>query len=564
MNFAMYLVRTVFSLSVCFSLFAVVADVAAEDDSLAHPPLLANISSPRATWDSFMALTNRYMALIKKGGFTYENIDELKSLDNQISICFDLAQVPPSLRDSRSIETAVCIREIVARFEPLPPDYFPDLDGACGAVRNGHPPQWRYRDFAIEIARTDAGVYKDNYQFTLRTIKEAKTTFELLRRLPYVDKSAENFWENYFLTPGPMIPARWVKALPPIAQIDICEQTVWQWVLLLISYPLIIILIYLATLIAKFLTMKFSGRLQQLRWLSIPLATMAAFSFQVSFMEDEVGITGDILWTVKLVQATFYLVSALMIVIILGNLLAEIAMAAKRFQRKGVDSHLIKFGIHIASLGLAIVILIQGLHMMGISLSTLLAGAGITGLAIALAAQETLRNLIGSVMLLLDKPFHVGQVIKVRGHEGAVEEMGLRSSKIRLENGHLVSIPNEDLARADIENIDERRFIHRHERIAVPLDTPLDKVDQALDILRAVLALKPDNAESSFSNSCIHHPDHNEPRVYLERFGKGSLSIVFHYWFHPADKWRFMEHSHWVNREIVRRFKEAGIKFSLE
>jgi len=509
-------------------------------------------------------MTDRYMALIKNDGFTYENIDELNALDNQICLCFDLTELPPSLRNSQAIESAVCLREIVARFHPLPPDYFPDLNAACESIKNGHPPEWRYHDLPIEIARIDSGVYKDNYQFTLRTIKEAKSTLDILRRMPYVDKSMENFWEAYFLTPGPMIPARWIRALPPIALVEIYEQTVWQWILLLVSYPAIFIFVYLAAMLAKLLMIRLPARLQQLRWLSIPLASMVAFSFQVKFMEDEVGITGNVLWDVKLVQATIYLISALLIVIILGNLLADLTTTLKRFKRKGFDTHLIRFGIHIASLILAIVVLIQGLHMMGISLSTLLAGAGITGLAIALAAQETLRNLIGSIMLLLDKPFHIGQVIKVRGHEGAVEEMGLRSSKIRQENGHLVSIPNEDLARADIENIDERHFIHRHDRINIPSDTPLAKVDQAIEILRDVLAVKPGDSESLLSNASIHHPGNDEPRVYFERFGKGSLCIVFHYWFHPADQWRFMEHSHHVNWEIVRRFNEAEIKFAME
>ncbi len=549
--------RSFFSLLAAILAFTSIGSGAAQADETADTSLLVvSLSNPRSTWNTFMALTDHYMSTIKKEGFTNDNYDELKFLENQISLCFDLTEVPPTLRHSRSVETAVCIREIAARFPPLPADYFPDLKAACEAIKSGHPAEWSYRDMPIGITLVEKGVYKGNYQFTLRTIVEAKATFEVVRHLPYIDKSAEGFWEAYFLTPGPMIPASWIKALPPIAQVDIYEQALWQWAVLLASYVVIFMAIYIVNKLAKRLMSGRSDKLRHIRWLPIPLTAIAAFFIQLELMEREVFITGEVLWCIRIVQGAVYLISAVVVVVILGNLLADMALTARRFQEKGIDAHLLKFAIHIASFALAIMILIQGLHRMGFSLSTLLAGAGITGLAIALAAQETLRNLIGSIMLLLDKPFHVGQTVKARGHEGVVEEMGLRSTKIRKANGHLVAIPNEDLARADIENIDERNFIQRHDRISIPSDTSPEKLEEALAIIRDALALKLDGAESRPND-----PGH-EPRVYIEKFEKGSLCIVFHYWFKPADHWLFMEHSHRVNQMIVQRFNKAGIKFA--
>lgn len=87
--------------------------------------------------------------------------------------------------------------------------------------------------------------------------------------------------------------------------------------------------------------------------------------------------------------------------------------------------------------------MIQGLQALGFSGATLLAGASVSGLAVTLAAQSTLKNVFGSIMLVLDKPFVIGQRILVRDFDGVVEEIGLRSTRIRTLTGHEVSIPNE-------------------------------------------------------------------------------------------------------------------------
>ena len=90
---------------------------------------------------------------------------------------------------------------------------------------------------------------------------------------------------------------------------------------------------------------------------------------------------------------------------------------------------------------------------MGVPLTTLIAGVSVGGLTVALAAQDTLKNLFGSLMILLDRPFQVGETIRIKGHEGTVESVGLRSTRIRDSGGHVVSIPNEEMARLDSKNM---------------------------------------------------------------------------------------------------------------
>ena len=190
------------------------------------------------------------------------------------------------------------------------------------------------------------------------------------------------------------------------------------------------------------------------------------------------------------------------------------------------------------------------LDNIGINISTLIAGLGVGGLAVALAAQDTLKNFIASIMILLDKPYHVGQRIVVKGHDGIVEEIGLRSTKMRLLTGHLTTIPNDEMARTDVENIGRRPHIRRLTNITITYDTPPEKVEKAVDIVLEIL----DNHEGMDPEL--------PPRAYFNEFNPASLNLLVLYWYHPADYWGFMEHSQKVNIQIMKAFENEGIKFA--
>ena len=190
------------------------------------------------------------------------------------------------------------------------------------------------------------------------------------------------------------------------------------------------------------------------------------------------------------------------------------------------------------------------LDNIGFNVSTLLAGLGIGGLAVALAAQDTLKNLFASIMILLDKPYRVGQRIVVKGHDGVVEEIGLRSTKMRLLTGHLTTIPNDEMARIDVENIGRRPHIRRLTNISITYDTPPEKVEKAISIILEIL----DDHEGM-------DPEF-PPRAYFNEFNSTSLNLIVIYWYHPADYWGFMQHSQKVNLQIMQRFEEEDIKFA--
>ena len=195
--------------------------------------------------------------------------------------------------------------------------------------------------------------------------------------------------------------------------------------------------------------------------------------------------------------------------------------------------------------------LLMWLDNMGFKVSTLLAGLGVGGLAVALAAQNVFKNLLGTVMILVDRPYNVGERIVVKGYDGEVEEIGLRSTKIRLLNGHQTSIPNDEIERAPVENIGRRPHIRRKQDIRLAMDTSPQKAERAVEIIRELL----DHHEGMREG----HP----PRVFLDKFNNDSLNIVMYYWYHPAEYWNFLDFSQKLNLAILWAFEKEGIRLAL-
>ena len=201
-----------------------------------------------------------------------------------------------------------------------------------------------------------------------------------------------------------------------------------------------------------------------------------------------------------------------------------------------------------------IIVIIVGLYVAesvsGQPMSTIIAGLGLGGLAFALAAQDSIKNFFGSVMILLDKPFSVGDRISVGGFDGPVEEVGFRSTKIRTLSGHLVTIPNEKMVSDSVENIGERPFIRRTMNLTITYDTPADKVERAVKIIEEIL----DNHEGM-------RPD-RPARVYFNEFNDWALNIYVSYWYHPPQYWDSCAFGQKVNLKIMRAFEEEGIEFA--
>jgi len=198
------------------------------------------------------------------------------------------------------------------------------------------------------------------------------------------------------------------------------------------------------------------------------------------------------------------------------------------------------------------VVIIGGIAViqnLGYSVGSLLAGLGIGGLAIALAAQETLANLFGSIVMLTDKPFTVGDWIQFRDVDGNVEAIGMRSTRIRTWSKSLVVVPNKLLTSEIIENWSAMPKRRVKMTIGVTYDSPREKVEELVKRVRRLLADDPDiNQEFNLVN--------------FTGFGPSSLDI-FIYYFTKTTKWaEYLAIRQRINLEIMGLVEALGLSFA--
>jgi len=186
------------------------------------------------------------------------------------------------------------------------------------------------------------------------------------------------------------------------------------------------------------------------------------------------------------------------------------------------------------------------------NIRAILLSAGVGGIAVALAARDTIANFFGSVTIFADRPFQIDELVKIGEHYGPVEEVGFRSTKIRTLEGHLVTIPNSVVANSMVENVGRRPFIRRTSNITITYDSGHSKAARAVEIIKDVLSEVPEvngNAETPV-------------RVYFNEFNDWSLNIYMSYWVRPADYWVYQEVNERINLEIMKRFEAEGIEFA--
>ncbi len=183
---------------------------------------------------------------------------------------------------------------------------------------------------------------------------------------------------------------------------------------------------------------------------------------------------------------------------------------------------------------------------------SLLFSAGIGGIAVALAAKDTIANFFGSITIFTDRPFQMGELVKIDEHLGPVEEVGFRSTRIRTLQGHLVTIPNSVITNSSVENIGRRPFIRRTSNITITYDSGHTKAGKAVEIIKEVLANAPE----------LNTDPERPPRVYFSDFNDWSLNIYMSYWVKPPDYWLYHQINEQVNLEIMKRFEAEQIEFA--
>ena len=351
---------------------------------------------------------------------------------------------------------------------------------------------------------------------------------------------------------GPI--ARWVDRLPAGLRERLFGLALWQ-------YLALGALLVLGLVLRKFVRVIVANRVRAvaerlgLTWASTAAqVTAGPLSTAVLALVFGLAYPGLALP----VRASEVIATAVRVVLVLSlvwwvyrlvDLLAE-RMASKASK---TDTKLDDQLVPLVRKSLKILVVVSGvlfvLQNLDVDVGSLLTGLGIGGLAFALAAKDSLANFFGSVMIFTDRPFQIGDWIKVKGAEGIVEEVGFRSTRVRTFYNSLISIPNATFTDAQIDNFGRRQYRRTSTTLNLTYSTTPEQMQAFCEGIRAIILAN-------------QHTRKDYYEVHFSSFGASSLDVML-YFFLKVPSWTDeLRERHNVYLEILRLAKELGVDFA--
>lgn len=530
---------------------------AGSDDPNANPLKPIDTSSPRSTFQGFMDNMNRSRSVYFDTLFGYLNSGDLypKSTvlaDRHASFVadqeaaertLDLSELPPAMAEESARRLVIQLKEILERLELQPTEAIPDAK----AMTTTGQTRWVLPDTEIRIARMEKGPRAGEYLFDAETVSRIPVFYEKVRLLPNRTGSTTNWYEWYSRQPialaytlRAVVPPRWLLEMPAWTRGILLNQPIWRWAGLVTVAGLALLVV-----MACF---RLTRRIPHDNWprLLRPVSVMVAAPVTAYVLSDILRVSSPVYeWVTLFLICVLYLALAWMVWSI-GGVLAESVIASERLRVGSIDSQLIRLVVRLITVIVVVFILVTGADRVGLPAYSVVAGLGVGGLAFALAAQQTLANLIGSLIIMFEKPFVTGNTIAVKGIQGKVESVGFRSTRIRTSQHSVVTIPSSDLVNSTIDNLDRRSHRRIQTHLRLPADLPGVKLDAFLSGVRQLLEDHPHTVKSDI-------------RVELQDVGAGNLDILVSFNLEVPDGATESGLRHEILRAILGLAEEEGV-----
>lgn len=508
-----------------------------------HPLAPPDRSSPRATLKTFLDSTNRAVEAFKAG-----HRGEARVLTNPAVACLNLEKEAPSLRRVVGLSTAIYLKEVLDRIEIPDDEDIPDEK----TIQTQKISSWTIPYTEITIAAVKEGSSTERFLFTSDTVRKSEAFYIKVANMPYRPGTGGGaLYGELISTAGPIIPKSIMDRMPHWARADVYGQAVWQWIGLalyfLIGAAIVMLVHHYGGNTLAVLDSKFDCNFKRsLVGLILPV-TLIIFS--------NVGLWFTV-FVLHIINANVYLPVAYGLTFLtyvgtvwfIGTILSRVAdlvIAVGGFSSGDMDVQLIRLGFEILTVIVIIIAIIQFGFRLGLPTYSLVTGLGIGGIAVALAGREALSNLIGTLMIILDRPFKIGDYIDLSdGERGAVAEVGFRSTRIRTRDDILISIPNSVMANTKMINESAPIPLSRiRVKVGVAYGSDLKKVEEVL------LSVAHQN------EIVVPVP---EPRVRFRRFGDSALELELLCWIHlPELRGRTIHELNWA---IHEEFHKDGIE----
>ncbi|NNM27159.1 MAG: mechanosensitive ion channel family protein [Phycisphaerales bacterium] len=544
-------------LSVAF-LLAAATPVSAQDETTppADPPAVApevpeGLRSPAATLRTFLAAMNAEergraaecldLSLVEKDGAADRAQDLYRCL-NRIEF-LDFEGDPTLLS---ATEDTIGDRRIWT--------YFPrELEMPMGGSRlRFYTRQQRFDrvqevapDARIVLARDADGAWR----FSAETVRNARSFWEKLNaaNLAVVDELRGHesllLWER--------IESLWPEAL---VEHRFLQVKYWQWIMLFVLVLLGVILDFTVRLVLSVISVRAIRRRggeasrSTLRRTVRPFGLTAAALFWLLTFRV-LGLPDEALRIVIPAVKLFAILAMVWSGFRLTDLLAEVASSKAAGTDTRFDDVLIPLVRKALKVFIAIFGLIYFADSLDVPIAPLLTGLGIGGAGFAFAAKDTLEHLFGSVTVIADRPFEVGDWVKIDDVEGTVEELGFRSTRVRTFYNSLVTVPNGNLVRAVVDNFGRRKYRRWSTHLTVTYDTTPEQLEAFCEGVREIIRLHPYTRKDYY-------------QVWLHKFSASSLDILLYMFFEAPDWSTELRERHRLMLDIMRLATRLDVAFA--
>jgi MscS family membrane protein len=536
-GFASLLVGVVLACAM-FAAPARAAAPAADEPFLLSMP---DLSSPRATIAALLANTQVANRELMASGVAWSP----RPAALRMIATLDLGELPvPRL----TLGAVLASWHLAFALSKLPAQTLADAPDLAQVQREDIR-QWRVPGTPIVLIKLASGPRAGDFVFSTATAAIAEQLYdetkeEISHGTTYLTPVDE--WSYY---PGPLIPRAFIASLPPPLLRPVLGQAVWQWiglaVLLLVSFVVM-------ARIALWGIRHDAGETRVLRrfgQLAAPVAIFALSAATLLLAFFGLKIWGDplaaLMATVKLVCFVAVAWFAVSVVRRAG----EVLIALKGAGSTSFDAQLIRV---VSTLLCTAIVLFAAFFIadfIGVPLGPLLAGLGIGGLAVALAVRPTLENLIGGLTLFADHPVGVGDLCQIGSESGTVEEIGLRTTKVRRLDDVLLTIPNSEMAQIRIANLARRRKFLFNPVLGLRYETTGAQLKRIAAGILEMLARNPRVLD-------------DRARVHLAGFGDYTLNLEVFAYVDVTTKAEFVAVQEELNFLIMEIVAAAGAAFA--
>ena len=483
-------------------------------------------SSPRSTFVGFLESVNRAYSLVKEAEASlnanpptitkeeaFEIEREAQNLLRRAMTTLDMSNVPRAHRQDHGMAAVLQLKEVFDRSLLPPLDSVPSGQMVAVAREQGslhfavgaEGLRWRVPNTEIDIVEITEGPRQGEFLFSAGTVRRIGEYYRRIRDLRYRPESfggtertyrspdlSPGFYEFYVSTPGFLIPsanpvAAAIDQLPASLKALRGGQTAWQWIAFVVCVLAVAVLAYVLFRALRRMAARHEEPLKH--WLLIVAPVVLAFIVAgvTAFIDDDLNITGDTAVAVRGAGNGLFVILTAWATFGICTAFAETIIATPRVRDPSPEASLLRIGASIIGVFIALWIGIGGLQDLGADLIPLLAGLGVGGLAIALAAQKTIANFIGSLILFVNKPVKVGDFCRYGDEIGTVEHIGWISTRIRSLERTIITVPNAEFSEMKLDNFTARDQRLLRTTLQLRYETTPDQMRYILVELRELL-----------------------------------------------------------------------------